>query len=224
MDTLRKLTNDLLELRYKIRSDDNIITERQVHAWISQQRSIWVSNELNKNRFDPAYWQHTGKVTVSTNADWGADYLVAEELIPKLIEVHGRPAIIKVNDGNNIVSTMNFPWIKPQDLEFMGNRRFDSKTIFSSIMGNTLVLRRPLDDSDGVFDTITVANLIGIFEEPMDLKVFDEPDGSPVYHEDMPYPIHLKLYTYMREQIVKVNFPVEAQASDDKTNDGTANE
>lgn len=220
METLRKLTYDLLELRYKIRTDDNVITERQIQSWIRQQRSIWVSNELNKNRFESTYWQETGKLSLIQHPEWGPDFKTTAEIMPPFVQVNHRPAIVKVNDGTPVGK--EFPWLTYQDMRYMGNRKFDSYTIFSYLIDNKIILKRPLNDTAGEFNTLTNVSVIGIFEDPMDLKVFNKPDGSPVYHEDLPYPIHLKLYTYMREQILKVNFPVEAQSTQDELNDSTA--
>lgn len=220
METLRKLTNDLLELRYKVRTDDNIVTERQVQSWIRQQRSIWVSNELNKNRFEPAYWQETGKLDLIEHPTWGADYKTTVETIPPFIQVNHRPAVIKVSDGTPLGE--EFPWVNFTDLRYVGNRRFDIKTIFCTLPTGEVILKRPIDDTDGTFDSLTKVNIVGIFEDPMDLKSFTKPNGNPQYHEDEIYPIHLKLYTYMREQIVKINFPVEAQSTQDPQNDGAS--
>ena len=220
METLRKLTHDLLDLRYKVRTDDNVVTERQVQQWIRQQRAIWVSNELNKNRFESAYWQETGKLGLIEHPDYGSDFKTAAN-IPPLIQVNHRPALIEVNKGTPFGE--KFPWLLLQDGRWMGNRRFDAKTIYSFYTNNgQILLRRPVDDSDLKFDALTDVNVVGIYEDPMDLKVFDKTDGSPQYHEDMPYPIHLKLYTYMREHITKVNFPVEAQSTQDVINDSQA--
>lgn len=217
METLRKLTYDLLELRYKIPTDDNVATERQMQSWIRQQRSIWVSNELNKNRFESAYWQDTGKIDLE---DFGTDLKISQEMVPPFIQVNHRPGVIKVYDGTPLGK--EFPWALFQDVKYLGNRRFDAKTIFSYFVDNRLILKRPVDDSEGIFNSILEASIVGIFEDPMDLKIYSRSDSTPVYHEDLPYPIHLKLYTYMREQILKVNFPVESQSTQDLTNDSTA--
>ena len=220
METLNKLTYDLLELRYKIPTDDNVATKRQMQSWIRQQRSIWVSNELNKNRFDPAYWQETSLVTLETHPIWGTDFKQSVSIIPPFIQVNQRPAVIKVNDGSPVGK--EYPWIKYQDIKYVGTRKFDAKTTFAAFHDGYLILKRPLDDSAGEFNTISTANVIGIFEDPMDFLTFNRPDGSPVYHEDMAYPIHLKLYAYMREQILKVNFPVEVSSTQDQLNDAVS--
>lgn len=220
METLRKLTYDLLELRYKIPTDDNVVTKRQVESWIRQQRAIWVSNELNKNRFEPIYWQKTGKFSLVPHSEWGSDFKTIDEIIPPLIQVNHRPAIIEINNGSPIGK--KFPYLYYQDMRYMGTRNFDASTIFAYLIDDKIVLKRPPDDTLGEFDSLTHVNVIGVFEDPMDLKIFNKPDGSPVYHEDLSYPIHLKLYTYMREQILKTNFPVEVQSTQDVLNDGKA--
>jgi len=225
METLRKLTNDLLELRYKVRSDDNRVTEQQVQSWIMQQRAIWISNELNKGHFDPAFRQEipTSALPVIAHPTLGTDYKITSVRLPRLVQINMRPAILEVNDGNHFTGT-RYPLVPMSSLRYTGNRRFDSTVIHCSYSQESIILKRPEDDTAGDFDDIDSVSVIGIFENPMDLKDYSTSGGAPVYWEDEIYPINQKLYTYMREQIVKINFQVEAKATEDKINDSTADD
>ena len=227
--TLRRLVYDVWELIRDNIVDDDSIDERQIAEWIHQQRAIWVSNELNKGRYDESYIQDlgaielevidTGEVYSSTSS--GLKLKRTSVDIPKGIEVHNATGLVSVGPLDFMNS--RFPIINIERAKHAGNGRFNTETIYSFLRGDRVYL--VAGSSNIYISSLKYVNIRGIFDNPEDVADFTDINGNAMFSwDDHDYPINRKLYTYLKGEILNVNVRTLARATEDDVNNADNDE
>jgi hypothetical protein len=220
MATLNEIAYDIFEhLRPEI-SDDDHIDISQIKFNIHTQRSLWLRNELNKNRtIDENIIQDLGCIELDLadraeccDIESDCTILRTKVKIPKTLELHNKTAITRVGFIDKLDYKINF--ISYERAKYAGNSRFNKKMIYAFLLNGYIYL---YSNSDFMYKFLTHINIRGVFENPTEAAKFNTCEGEPCYSDDMQYPLSTWMIPYIKGEVLKF-FQLSLQVPNDNTN------
>ncbi len=200
--SLKSIVFDLLNIIRGARPvDDEPISEKQLESWIHEYRSLLLKRDLDKGKMpNPDYIQTIDNISL--------EYDSAKELyksiisIPATLDLNYKSGITFIGDtyGNQIQliseKRINFQkynkWSQDETLAFLSN----NKLFIYNVKGfNSVYIR-------------------GIFQNPAEAV---EANGA-VYDTTSKYPIPYSLLPTLKQEILKQELGIEAQAPSDDIN------
>ena len=221
--TLNKITFDILNiLRGGNQSDDEQISQRQVHQWIHNTRATLIRNDLNKGRsISDNISQSLGCLTVSqvdasqccgVNTD--CNVYRTTVTLPKPIEINQEDLITRV--GPVALGERPFHLIPMERVPYVGYTPFRgiNESIKAVYDGGYIYIFVP--KSNRVIKKITVE---GVFADPTEVRTFNNCSGSACYTNDSAYPISEHMIETMKQMILSTNGKIITQSLTDSKGD-----
>lgn len=222
--TLNEIVYDIWELYRRRIKDDDTVDRRMIANWIHIQRALWISNQLNKGKWDESYVQDFGKtelqnVNTSEISTIPSDTYIKRSTvtIPKLVVVNNDIALTRIGPYDFMES--EYTLVPFSVFMKVGSGRFNKSNIYSTVKDSYIYVKSCKNSI--YFSALKYINVRGVAENPEDLRSYQKPDGTYCYTDNSDYPLDRKLYAYMKEAIVKFNFPILAAASEDVLNNAT---
>jgi len=220
--TLNELAYQTIEAIRPEFYDDDAVDLRLVKELIHNQRSIWIRQELNKNRSIPEELvQDLGcveleKASTAECCDFSSDckILRTKLTIPKPINLHHRDAIERV--GPIDITQKPFSLKSYKNAIFFGNGRFNQKLTAAFYYNDRIYIM----SKNALIDGMTHVNIRLIASDPTEAAKFNHCSGDPCYSDDMEYPLTDWMWGYMKEFVVK-QLLMKYQIPNDTTNDAT---
>lgn len=208
--SLDKIVQDLLLIiRGSNISQSESISKRQLEDWVHQYRALLLKRDLDKNKVaNPDYIQEIPNLSISLiegseDNTIGSDCYISRSSVklPKTIDLNSKSGLTYVGTilGNQIqiIPYTRFQWqqykkyTKGDKLAFLRNQ-------YLYIYNNEL---------------LTVINVRGIFENPLEITSFDNID----YRQN--YPLPMDKVSILKEMILKGELGIEAKAPSDNKDD-----
>lgn len=227
--TLSEIIYDLWEAVAPQISDDSQLDRRKFKYWIHNQRSLWLRNELNKNRsIDDAIIQDLGCVELETvdastccGITTGCAVVRTVMEIPVTIERYNEPTITRVGPINPVIRTKNlnrnFPLIPYSRAAWANNSKYTEEAIYSFLYNKRIYLISGETNYD--LKGLKYVNIRGVFENPEDAAKFTNCDGTACFSDDDVYPINRWMLNYMKDAIIKADLSIFMNSPMDTTND-----
>jgi hypothetical protein len=224
MASLNELVYDIEEIvNHNYISDDVSLSKRQIAFWISSQRALLIRQELNKGRsIDPAITQTLSCVglEVVSSSDCCSDnsecmILRTIDQIPKPISTYSKQGITRVAPIN--MMSKPYLFVPQAQAIFSGNGRFNSQQRFAFYKDGYIYIK---------LNTLTVSvlkriSITGVFDNPKDVSIFNNCDGSPCFSWDDEYPMSSWMIDYVKEGILKLDISMLKQLPTDRANDSS---
>lgn len=221
-NTLGKLIYDLhLTARDGRIIDDDDLDQRQIKYWVTNQRAIWVRNELSKNRAIPTKFIQNVETNGSNyvNLEWvdaslvpalpiGCKVLRTTVPIPSFIEYNGQPLMTRV--GPAVLNYGTFARIPLERLPYIGSGRANKDAIYS-FWYDYYVYVVSMSASVGYMGLKKI-NIQGVFSDPTEV---------PGYLDTEDYPISEQLIPYLKDMIIKSDVMPFLSSLSDKVNNAT---
>jgi len=219
--TLDTIAYDFLTTIRQIH-DDSDISLRTVKFWIQNSRAIWVTNELNKFKPVPTkFIQDLGIIeleavdTSLTEHALGDKVLRSSVEMPIFLEAGNEPAITRV--GPAFINSGSFKIIPYERVPYIGNGRFNSSTIYGTLINNYLyVFSRTTNSLD--YAGMRKINIRGILADPTDAARFHFANNVACYTDTSEYPISDRLINYMKDIIIQTDAKIMLSLLPDKIN------
>jgi len=223
MDGYSLIYDVRMQLRNNHITDEDLLTDRQVEFWIVSQRATWAK------RRDSAYIKNdhslaqvltediisVDRSVLPDRVEAGYRILRTNRRLPKLINFTSWDGIIRA--GSIDLAGERFNHCEYKEAISSGNGRFNKNQMYSFIFDDYLfVISKSVSNS---WYLLTQAGIMGIFENPRDLGTFTHVTGDPCWSLSQEYPISLDLWSYMKDQIKKVNIDTLLKIPVDRTND-----
>lgn len=211
--TLDKMIYEVWEEVRRNIVDDDEIDKRLITELINDQRATWVENNLNKGESFGRYSQSLGTITLTVvpatydqTTDLDRGMLVSVETIPTPIYLDGKPlfAVTPLS-----IDGFTFKYVDPQTVWALGSGKFNLRQIFYTLIDGHLMF---LAKRSVNFELLKNIHVEVIAENPTDVTGFSSSTST--------YPISGKIWTYMREQVVKA-LVRKIQSTEDKINNST---
>lgn len=201
MNTLRELISELYLEASQLVSDDTVLDDRLLIQFINKQRSLWVRNELNKNRtIDPNITQFLIRDIIETDSQlflYRNDFKLyrTDPNVTTFIELHHQPGIISVqpySETGNYNKKLPFSIIDPTHIYFIGSGKFNTNKVFCYLDSEFLYLMVPKQNK--WYNDFNKVKITGIFEDPTKI------DGFNI--ELSKYPISAYMWNYIKAAII----------------------
>lgn len=221
MASLNKIAYRILEaVRANIGADDSIDI-RQIKYDIGIQRAVLIRNELNQNRtINQDIVQSLGCIETEAviasaccEAMGECSIIRTSVKIPPTIEQHGKDTITRVGGPNFMDS--GFQYVSYDRALVSGNGRFNSKIIYAFPFDGYIYLKQSAGTI--AFKSISVINVMGVFEDPNEAKEFAKCDGDPCFTDDDPYPIADWMISYLHKILIAEYLGTEAVNQSDES-------
>lgn len=191
--------------------DDDSLDERLIGAWLDGARSIWLTNELNKGNVNRQCEQVLGTngyvslqlVDIAAPLSTTVPVKVTTISIPKTIETEKMSTLIVTSPD---FSSKAYKLIKIDDLRYIGNSRFNKEAIVCFRLEDKVYMFCP-DPNNHEFKLLNKIKIRGYFDDPSSVIGFNE--------ETDEYPISERLFSYLKNEIVKNNYKFEVEKLDD---------
>ena len=224
-NTLDNIAYDLLTT-IKQYHDDSSLDIRQIKYWIRNSRSVWVKNELNKNKpISPTFTQNLGCVDLcwqsASSCGLPSDFNIkrTELLIPTTIETHFEPTFTRI--GPTMILDGKFTFVPYDRIPYIGSRRFNTNSIYAFWLDNRIYLACKGDTLN--YRMMDKVNIQGVFFDPEECSVFTKCDGTPVYTDSTEYPITGYLVAYMKDILMQGDIRIMMSANTDPLNNAHDN-
>jgi hypothetical protein len=207
---LDKIVQDLLLIiRGSSISQSETISKRQLEDWVHQYRALLLKRDLDKHKTtNPDYIQEIPNLSISLiegseSSAIGSDCYISRStlMLPKTIDLNSKSGITYIGTilGNQIqmIPYTRFQWqqykkyTKGDKLGFLRNQ-------YLYIYNNEL---------------LTIVNVRGVFENPLEITAFDGTD----YRSN--YPLPMDKISILKEMILKGELGIEAKTPSDNTDD-----
>lgn len=225
--TLNEIVYELkLLIRRCYLSDDEDIDDRLIEHFVHTNRALWLRTSMNKGRaaFGKSE-QSLGCVELETvdrsacSAQViGLSLLRTTLEIPKTIEAHYHDGITEVSPIDII--SYPFSYVPYKRARYFGYGRFNQNGIVAFKYTDDYIYLNSKSDNN-IWKTLKYINVKGIFETPTGVASFTHVDGTVCYSNDTAYPLNRACWVFIKEQIIKANFPLLMKAPTDKTSDAT---
>lgn len=220
--TLNELAYQTVEAVRPEMHDDDIIDLRLIKELIHNQRSIWIRQELNKNRSIPEELiQDLGCVELEEASaaeccDFSSEckILRTKNKVPKPINLHHRDAFERVGPAD--LSKKPFSFKSYKNALFFGNGRFNRDMIVAYYLNERIYLA----SKSTLPNLMQYINIRVIASDPTEAAKFNHCSGDPCYSDDMEYPLTDWMWGYMKEFVVK-QLLMKYQLPTDTTNDAS---
>lgn len=222
MTTLNQICFDLWNhIRGNI-SDDDTMDIRMLKYFVHNQRSIWIRNNLNKNRdVDDNIVQDLGAVPIEI-VDRQLDNVYIQDKkilrtvskIPVAIELNSNTALTRI--GSLDIRERPFQFIDYSRLPYIGKGKFNSKEIFTFLLNGYIYI--VTDCNNPLGKVIKYINIRGVFENPEEVASFTNELGVSCYSDDSPYPINKWMIPFMKAEILKLDLKQFVLPTDESNN------
>lgn len=203
--SLKSIIYDLLNIvRGANVVDDELVSERQIEAWIHQYRADLIKKELDKKKYpNPAYIQNINNVLLEWDSNKESYRTTID--IPKFIDLNYGYTSTFIGDtlGNQI------QLVPESRVQWQKYKRFTQEDPLASINNNRIYI----ENSAG----INKIDIRGIFENP--IKAVEANGETPTY--DMEYPIPANMVVALKKLILKEQFGIELTSPSDINNDAS---
>jgi hypothetical protein len=224
----------LNEFAYNIRNigragnsdaDDENIKISMVKFWINGYRAKLIFEFTNAGKLiDPQLVQDLGVVPLEEvdKADsdcpecvkWGCNIYKVD--IPKLVDLPNNRGLLFVGliDKQTPIA-LDYP----DTSKFKRATRFGNKFDRSYLIGNTLYVTTTNENLD-----LKYINIRGVFEDPREAFNYVAPGcDKKCYSDDDPYPIPMRMYEPITNNILRTELNMAINAVNDELNDGRQN-
>jgi len=204
-------------------SDDDVLDERMLSYWVDGQRSLWLRNELNRNRtIDDNIQQSLGAVELeivdtienSPYVGGSAKILKSKLQIPVAIELHNSTAITRVASLD--LKCKKFSFVDYTAVPYVGHGKFNQNQVFAFLKGGYMYVLSGCNNP--ATKALKYINIRGVFENPEEVGRFTEIDGTSCYTMDSNYPINKWILGYMKDAIIKADLRTFVQPILDESN------
>ena len=227
MATLNELYNELwLDVSPNI-SDDSVLDERLLKAFIHKMRALFARNEMNKSHrsVDAVLIQDLGLVELETTdmlAEVGLSnihYTVLKtvEEIPAPLELHNKQAFTFIGPFNQM--NKGFKIVDYGAIPYAGHGRFNQQFMYAVYMNKHIYIIGNCNNP--AFKGLKYIGVKGVFENPEDAERFYTPTGDPCYTDDSPYPLPLYMWAYCKKEILQTDLRQFYVALEDPLNNAT---
>jgi hypothetical protein len=204
-------------------SDDDDLDIRKVKRDVALKRSLFIRNELNKNRtIDSNLVQTLGCVELELaspvdcciDIDVDCKILRTIDVIPNTIELHNKKLITRV--GNILFTNKKFNFVPYDRFIFSGNLQYTKNDIYATLHGGRLYLKSNNIDHLG----LKFIDIQGVFEDPTEAARFINCENNPCYSDDSPYPINMWMEDNIKTTLIEEYLKSTLKATKDMVNDG----
>lgn len=221
--TLREITYSIIEiLRGDLKTND-YIDERVIQYFVHTQRAMWIARELAKpNPNLEPFIQDLGCVKIEKADAAGLCALTTHcnvmqtvNDIPKPLFKKGIPLITRVGPINKY--TIAFDFMSVGRAVTFGSGKFNANRIASFYDSKKIKLK----SANPYLGGIEYINIVGIFENPSDVRSCVDSNGLPMWSADKPYPISAELLDYIHGSILEHKFQLMVDTPSDRLSDET---
>lgn len=215
------MVHDIMHHLKQIITDDTRLSNRQVEDWIRNTRAAFIQQSLTRGGYPTNdFKQSLGCVEMQV-ADWseccdvevGCSILRSVKALPIPIYSGSQPLITRVATVG--VMKKNITMDTQERAISSGSGRFSKEFLFGFLKDNYLYVTSHNSPYKASLEHITVE---GVWDTPEQAAQFSHCDGTPCYTHNSRYPISRTAYEWMKEKIIATDFPSQAQAQADTTN------
>lgn len=198
-------------------SVDFRISDDQILFWINQVRSMLINQAIQKRQDYSDTWIQTINClelepvdeAECCDFDSGCYILKSVRQLPSSIETDAINTIMKVSglDGTS------FAKINPFRARFRKYNKYTGSSIGWYIKNNYLYIVNNIE--------LSKVNIVGLFENPMDLANFTNCSGSACFSLESDYPVSLKMGNEITNYIFNTKIKPFMSEVQDKTNNAS---
>jgi hypothetical protein len=220
MATYNEIEYSLKNLyRGGITSDDEDVSGRQLMFHFRNYRAKLVREDLGKGRtLDRQLIQDLGCVEVECVdaaecceiADSGATVLRTKEPIPKLLELYNKNLLTFVGTVDKVTP---YQVTTPTQARWSKFNKYTGKSTRAYLQSNSnylYIINAP--------NGIELINIQGVFENPEEIKNYNNCDGTTCFSKDSEYPISSHMIPVITELIMSKELKVLASTPTDVSN------
>ena len=222
----------LNEIIYRIREgiketfDDSKVTDDYLANLFNSKRAYYIRREYNQiQRTIDNNVKQTIVIPLEEREAEDCDCGIADEVmrttlkVPHTIEIHNKNLITKVGTTDHLDTPFSF--IDSERAPYAGKNTYTSNHIFAYLHDNgyIYIFRRDNNSDYKSFDEITVS---GVFDNPLDLEVFVDPENGDKYfdHTVNEYPVKQWMIDFIITEIVN-EILQKKQVPEDNINNST---
>lgn len=203
-----------------ITSDDEDISGRQLMFHFRNYRATFIRRDLNMGKqLDRQLVQDLGCVKVicvdasecCEIESSGTTVLRTEKPLPKLIELYNKNLLTFVG---TVDKQEAYQITTPTQARWSKFNKFTKKGIRAYLQSNTnylYIINAP--------NGIELINIQGVFENPEEIKNFNNCDGTPCFSKDNEYPISAHMIPAITQEIINKELRLLSGTPTDTTND-----
>lgn len=214
--TARHIVQDIIEIASSGSTPNEFkIEEEQILYWVNQTRSKLISEAIkNRQTITDSWLQTIGCLELEQKdisdcclVSLGCMGLKSKKQLPSTIETHIDNNIVSVTglDGNPISKTNRFA------AKYKQYNKYTGKNMGYFIKDNYLYVI-----NDKIMQYVTV---IGLFEDPSELKNFVDCSGNTCWSMDSDYPVTQKMASQITDIVLKTKVLPFMQFPADNKND-----
>ena len=205
MATYNEYIYDIIEgLRNNYISDDVNISNLNVGFHLSSQRATWLRNEFNKpgRVIDSQVVQTLCAKLIPVSAsecdcvELDCFVLRTEQKIPKLLELHSGPALIRVGPVN--ITNQKFNFVPQEQAILSASNKYTKNSVYLFLYNSYLYMIT----NNTSYQTLEYLSIKGVFDNPLDLQNFTCNNES-CFTLDSEYPLPFWMYSYVRELVIQ---------------------
>lgn len=181
-------------------------TERYMIHQINSKRAQLLKNRLNQGiKINDSIKQVIPDVgmQIADNSDvdlftTNSRVLVSRDNLPSLVSKHNEHAFLRVRNPKVVSERFNVKAI--EELGTVGYGRFNQRSVFVAWYNSRIYV--PLLDSNPKLRLITTLSVEGVFEDPLEVMSFINPEleGRDFWFQD--YPITVADWNYIKNMIL----------------------
>lgn len=184
-------------------SDDTDISTLNVGFHLSNQRALWLRNEFNKpgrvidSQIVQTLCAELEPVSASECGCVDLDCYVLRTKIklPKLLELHSGPALVRVGPVNITVQKFNF--VTQEQAILAAHNKYTKNAVNLFLYNSYLYLMT----NNSSYQTLQYISIKGVFDNPLDLQGLKCSEDA-CFTLDSEYPLPMWMYAYIREQVL----------------------
>ena len=188
--------------------DDYNLDDRRIIYIFNNIRNLLLKREYNLpgKRFDTSIIQSmcvdlelkNSDICPCSDYDGCDEFLVSTVAIPPFLELHHKPAIVKI--GSPDLKNYFFSVVPYAQSIYSGKGRFNNNGLYAFLIENKIYI--PIKNAK--HKLIERINIMGVFEDPTELSKFNNCTTNTVcFDKDAPYPINGANVSLIKELVLK---------------------
>lgn len=224
--TLNQLSYGTFEIARIRLSDDDDISIDLIKDYVHSIRSVLLEQKFNKNArvIDDAFLQSLGAVEIEAvdssihpTLKSGRFMFRTKVDIPKTItRKNYEGTFTRIGPADRLGTEYNL--VSYNRALFSGNGRFNKDMVFCFLLDNRIYL---ISNSDLIHKGIQFIDVIGVFENPMQVAQFKDSNGDSLYSDAGRYPVSRTMADTIQKIILQDKFGIKIGVPPDNVNDGT---
>lgn len=216
--SLDSMIYDLYE-SLNLNSDDTDVQYLWLADQITDTRVKWIANDQNKNRsIDPATISVIPCMTLvdvdsaeCCEVVTGCYVKRTEQRIPNTVKLHHKKLFTSISPIG-VTGNLPYTFLERDAARYFGEGPYEKQAIGVFYLNGYLYF---ISKELIYFSQLTSVRIEGVFEDPRQLAEIIQCDGQPCWSYATNYPISRNMWSWMKEDLIKVVMAVKMRAIQD---------